>query len=151
MGSNTIFYNLVTAFIKENIVVITVLSSIIISVTAWKVSAWKTKTDQGLLQIPSLSDKIGAIDKAFHEKMSALDTKVHEILGYFREKSTGNVLESSSPLVLNKKGKAIAEDTHLTDIANIYAEQVKQRINNENAYEIQEICFEYAKLNSCLI
>ena len=134
MGFNHLLYNMLTAFIKENLAVMVLLTPVIVGFIAWKLAQWKTKVDLGVLQIPTLDEKIDALAK-----------KIEEILGYLRGKTGDNVLQSSSPLTLNTKGEKIAEETHLAGLAKFYAKQFELPITNENAYQIQERCFHYAR------
>lgn len=79
--------------------------------------------------------------KDIGKKIEDMKSKVDELWGRWRSVSTGN-----SPVVLTKLGLQVAKEIEIEDWAGSFVEQLHRDLKDkENPYEMQELCFEFAK------
>ena len=76
--------------------------------------------------------------------IAKIKNNVIEMQGYLNGKFGADFISAKSPMELTEKGVEIAKAIKADIISSKYLDKVKYE-ENANAYEIQEICFEFAR------
>ena len=125
---NTLLSQAITTFLTENIAIIMVVFLIVFPVVAWKwawkVRGWKSDIENELRRLTKKMD-------GFHIFLSS--------------KFGAPLVESLSPLALNERGQQIAKKIDAESLANHYMAQLQDQVDTMNAYQIQELCFAFAR------
>ncbi|MDE2645691.1 MAG: hypothetical protein OXI05_07635 [Bacteroidota bacterium] len=90
---------------------------------------------------------IGSVNsdrKTFKDFMQEIREKIDDILLRLPRKPPSILLESKSPLGLNKKGQEISKELNAVAWAKKNAEKVLVEVREKDAYDIQEFSFKYA-------
>ena len=120
---NTLLSQAITTFLAENIIIMLALL-FVLPFGAWKVRGWKGNIEDELRRLSMRMDD-------FHTFLSS---------------KFGNPLVASlSPLALNERGQQIAKTIDAAPLASHYADQLQDQVGTMNAYQIQELCFAFAR------
>ncbi len=125
---NKLLYQALTAFLEDNIIsvilAILFIAPFITWRVAWNIRGWKSETDNELKQ---LNKQVDGLRK-------------------FMFSTFGRPIDvSTSPIALSEYGKELSQGVDAPSLATRYAERLKGNVGDKNAYQIQELCFEYAK------
>ena len=125
---------------------------LLIMIVVWRVSKWKTTTDETLkvlqLRVDELKLRVDELKLRVDElklRVDELKARVDDIWGLVA-KHWGHPIEgANSPRALTDYGTSIAKDVNAKDIAKLFVDKISANAKEMNAYEIQEYCFEYAE------
>ena len=107
----------------------------------WKISAWKQTVDS---KLESLESKVEGLDI----RLTRVEKRLDELFKLFTEFlfNRQEITKSTSPLTLTDYGKELSEKVNAGEIVEQFADYLFKKVKGRNEYQIQEICFEFAKL-----
>lgn len=83
--------------------------------------------------------------KHLEEAVFRIEKTLTKLSDIFMQRFGEPVAGSSSPITLTDYGKDISNQVDAKSISDIYVDLIKADAAGKNPYEIQEICFDYAK------
>lgn len=106
---------------------ILVVIAVAAGIAVWKIATWKKGVDDGLLGLRKLTKKVDEIHSVIVQSFGR------------------SVTHADSPIKLTEFGAELATKIDADEIVNKYADSMQSKTNGQNAYQIQEECFEYCR------
>ncbi len=105
----------------------------------WKTGSWVTSVKNTLEQHTIELEKL-------RTQIEKLETKVEKIYELLTMKAIlPPTTQTASPVELNEKGHKIADKIAAQSLAERYAKRIQADSVGKNSYQIQELCFRYAR------